>query len=67
MKLRLRGDFILNPTDPLNQTIKDFLVANQSHFLKIDDMNTSSIIVEKCYHDEIPIKPCEKIFEWKQT
>jgi hypothetical protein len=28
-------------------------------------LETSSIVVQKCYHDETPLKPCEKIFEWK--
>ncbi len=67
MKLRLRADLILDPTDPVVNTIKDFLITNKNHFLKISNQETSRVIVEKCHHDETPPQPCEQIFKWEQT
>ena len=68
MKLRLRTDLVIDPLETeLVNNIKTFLLNNKDKFLTVNEDMTSRVMVEKCYHDEIPLKPCELIFEWEQS
>lgn len=46
--------------------IKDGVVALRNKMKKANAIETSSIKVEICHHDENPPKPCEVLYEWKK-
>ena len=67
MKIRIRVDAILDPKD---ENIKDealkILERVKHRFQRLNEFETSSIVVEECYHDESPPKPCRVVFEWRR-
>ena len=68
-KYRIRLDAILDITDTATRDkIKDGVVALRNKMQRANAFETSSIKVEKCYHDESPNKPCElPIYEWEKA
>ncbi len=67
-KFRVRIDAILDINDTTTRDkIRDSIVALQSKMKRANQFETSSIKVEKCYHDEIPTKPCEVLYEWEKA
>ena len=67
MKVRIRIDAILNPTDKATRDkIVTALEALKTKMQRANAFETSSITIEKCYHDETPFKPCEVIQRWEK-
>ena len=67
MKVRIRIDAILNPTDTATRDkIVTALEALKTKMQRANAFETSSIMVERCYHDETPPKPCEVIQRWEK-
>ena len=66
MRIRIRIDAILDPTDKdTKDKILKTLEKVKGRLKRANEFETSSIVVEECYHDETPVKPCRVIFEWK--
>jgi len=68
MKIRVRADIILDVDNAATaKAIFEFLKQHKSLFRIIRRgqiaEERSYIIIEKCYHDEDPTKPCEVIAE----
>ena len=67
MKYRIRVDAILDATDTATRdAMKTYLVALRDKMQRIGDIETSSIVVEQCYHDENPPKPCVILYKWEK-
>jgi len=65
MKLRADICIVINPADtPTRDSVINFFNALKPKLLKLNLQETSRIVVQKCYHDETPVKPCEVILEW---
>ena len=65
MKLRADICIVIDPTDTLTSTAMVTFFNNlKPKLLRLNLQETSSIVVQKCYHDEVPTKPCELILEW---
>lgn len=68
MKIRIRIDAILDPTDKATRDkIIDGLEALKTKMKRANAFETSSITVERCFHDEVPTKPCEVLASWEKT
>ena len=66
-KYRVRIDAILDITDTTTRDkIRDGIVALQGKLQRANAFETSSIIVEHCYHDENPPQPCIILFKWEK-
>ena len=67
MFLRIRVDAILDPKDEdIKGEILKALGKVKHRFQRLNEFETSSIVVEECYHDEAPVKPCKVVFEWRK-
>ncbi len=44
--------------------IRNGIVALRDKLLRANAVESSYIEVQKCYHDEIPPKPCEVLYRW---
>ncbi len=65
---RIRIDAFVDITDTATRDqIKNGIVALQSKLKRANAVETSRIEVHKCFHDEVPPKPCEVIYEWEKT
>lgn len=47
--------------------IRNGIVALRDKMQRANEFETSRIEVHKCYHDEIPPKPCEILYEWEKA
>ena len=66
-KYRVRIDAILDITDTTTRDqIKTFMVNLKDKLQRANAFETSSIIVEQCYHDENPPQPCTILFKWEK-
>lgn len=67
MKYRIRLDGILDAADTITRDqIKNVLVNLKDKMKKINALETSSIIVEECHHDESPPQPCKPLYKWQK-
>lgn len=67
-KIRIRIDAILDINDTATRDkIVDGLQALKSKMQRANEFETSTITVEKCYHDEVPTKPCEVLASWEKA
>ena len=67
-KIRIRIDAILDVDDKnTRDKIVDALEALKSKMKRANAFETSTITVEKCYHDETPTKPCEVLAHWEKV
>ena len=67
MKYRIRLDAIIEPTDTVTRdAIKTFLVNLRDKMQRANAFETSSIMVQECYHDEQPPKPCVILYKWER-
>jgi len=67
MRIRFQLDLFLDATDTLSQDkIKTVFDALKSRLLRASAVETSSITIQKCYHDETPPKPCETVYSWSK-
>jgi hypothetical protein len=65
MKLRINACFIFEPTDiPSRDHMINAFNAIKPKLVNIDDLERSYITVHNCYHDVVPERPCEVLFEW---
>lgn len=63
MKIRIRIDAVFDPTDTISiDQLKNGIIALQSKLKRVNTVETSTITVEKCYHDEGG--SCEQIYSW---
>ena len=68
MKYRVRLDCILDITDTATRdAMKTYLVNLRDKMQRMGDLETSSIVVEQCYHDESPPKPCVILYQWTKA
>lgn len=69
MKIRVRMDLIFNvENEDKANLIWDYVNQKRSVFQKIvngEMVEKSMILIERCYHDEDPFKPCEIIKKWE--
>lgn len=70
MKLRIRCDLIIDiENETVAMKIVDELKKVKNYFktIRLGEIaeERSYIVLEKCYHDENPSKPCEIVFRWK--
>lgn len=66
-KIRIRIDAILEVTDTATRDkIVTALEALKSKMTRANAFETSSITVERCYHDESPPKQCEILYQWQK-
>ena len=65
MKIRFDLCLILDPTDvPAKDALVNYMENLKPKLERLNLEETSYIQVQKCYHDETPVKPCEVILEW---
>ena len=63
MKYRIRLDAIIEPTDTVTRDqIKNLLIALKDRMQRMSAFETSSIVVQECYHDEG--LPCKVLYRW---
>jgi|TARA_Y100000310_G_scaffold328372_1_gene396412 hypothetical protein len=66
-KIRVRIDAILDTDDGRTKDkLVDGLEVLKSKMKRANAVETSSIVVERCYHDETPSKPCEVLSSWEK-
>ncbi|KKM64347.1 hypothetical protein LCGC14_1502320 [marine sediment metagenome] len=67
-KIRIRIDAILDINDTTTRDkIVNGLKALKDKMQRANAFETSSIVVERCYHDETPTKPCEILATWEKA
>ena len=66
MKYRITIDSFLDKTDTVSRDqIKNFIVALRDKMQRMSNMETSSIVIQECYHDEG--KPCVVLYQWQKA
>lgn len=66
MKIRIQADFVLDPTDISSRdAVTNVFQRIKSKLLALDTLEYSQVTIQRCYHDEVPPKPCEVMFQWK--
>ena len=63
MQYRVRIDAAFDSGTDADK-LKAGIIALQGKLKRINAVETSTIMVEKCFHDEIPPKPCEILYQW---
>ncbi len=67
-KIRIRIDAILDVNDTgTRQSILNSMEGLKAKLKRANTRETSTITVEKCYHDETPPKPCEVLSHWEKV
>lgn len=62
MKIRINFDAAIN-TKADAETILNWIWTHKAKFSKPGPNEDAILRILKCYHDETPTKPCDKIFE----
>lgn len=66
MKYGIRVTAFIEPTDTVTRDqIKNLLIALKDRMQRMSAFETSSIVVEECYHDEG--KPCVVLYKWEKA
>lgn len=70
MLVRVRMDLAFKVSNQSQaEKLRDALIPFTSHAVNVNEGQTNQEIgfidVEKCYHDETPTKPCEKVARWE--
>jgi len=66
MKIRIQADFVLDPTDISSRdAVTTVFQQIKSKLQGLSALEYSQVTIQKCYHDEVPPKPCEVVFQWK--
>jgi len=70
LKYRLRLDFIVAEEETLTalwEAIEGVLDKLEVIRPGEDAEEASSLLWERCYHDETPVKPCQTIRSWRAS
>ena len=68
MKYRIRLDAFIEPTDTVTRDqIRTLLVNLRDKMQRMSAIETSSIEVQECYHDQNPSLPCVVLYKWEKA
>ena len=66
MKYRITIDSFLDSADTVTRDqVKNFIIALQIKMQRMSAMETSSIVIQECYHDEG--KACVELYKWEKA
>lgn len=67
MKYRVRIDASFEIADQATATgLRNAVMALQAKMVRVNALETSSILAEECHHDENPPKPCVQLYKWEK-
>lgn len=67
MKIRVRIVASFEVADQATAVgLRNTVMTLQSKMVRVNALETSSIMVEECHHDETPPQPCVELFRWEK-